>query len=250
MTSAEARQILLLRRGPADDSDPAMAEALAVARHDPELREWLQAQETFHRAMRSSFRNLPVPEDLSRRILDAVPAARPRWWQRFPAWAAAAALIATLFIVVGVWDATHAEGDTFSTFRSRMVRSVLRQYQMDLETNSMVAIRQFLTTNQAPADYVLTSGLGRLAPRGAGLQSWLGQRVSMVCFDANGRGTAVLFVLESTQVKNPPPHEPAFEQVSKLMTASWTEQGRAYLLMIDNAAVDRAWLSRLLRGPA
>ena len=227
-----------------------MADALAVAKNDSELRAWLQTQESFHRAMRSSFRGLPVPADLSERTLAALPAARPRWGRRVPAWAAAAALLATLFVVFRFGDFAEGSGDTFATFRSRMVRSVLRQYQMDLETNSMAAIRQFLTTNQAPADYVLTPGLGRLAPRGAGLQRWLGQRVSMVCFDANGQGTAILVVLESSHLKNPPPLEPAFEQVSKLMTASWTDHGRAYLLMIDNAAIDRIRLTRMLQGPA
>jgi hypothetical protein len=131
-----------------------------------------------------------------------------------------------------------------------MVDSVLRQYQMDIETNSMPAIRQFLTTNQAPSDYVLTAELDRLVPRGAGLQSWLGQRVSMVCLDAKSQGTAVLFIVDSSTVRSPPPATPAFRQVSKLMTASWTVQGRAYLLMLDNRSIDKTQLKRLLQGPA
>lgn len=280
VTPAEAKQILLLRRGPFDDSDPQVAAAQAVAAADPELHAWLSAQEQFHTKARAAFRSLPVPPDLSDQIRAArtaraqlfqhpqddqsetppaegpAPVAIPLpirlpWWKRYPAWAAAAALIAAFALVfLNRQPADPGDTDSFATFRSRMVRSVLRQYQMDIETNDMAVIRQFLSTNQAPSDYVLSANLSRLTPRGAGLQRWLDQPVSMVCFDAASQhpsvqGTAVLFVLDSRAVDYPPPANPDFQQVSKLMTASWSNAGRTYLLMVDNSQVDEARLRQL-----
>jgi hypothetical protein len=243
VTSNEAKQILLLHRGPDDEAAPEVREALALAQNDAELHAWLRAQKKLHEQLRTSFRQLPVPGDLTERILAGHRAKRMTWMRRYPAWAAAAAVIAALAVVF--LNRTF-DDQSFSTFRSRMVRSVLRQYQMDIETNSMPVIRQFLSTNQAPSNYVLTPGLNRLAPRGAGLQRWLGHRVSMVCLDAPAQGTAILFIVDANTMKNPPAATPTFRQVSKLMTASWSTQGRAYLLMVDNPMIDRTQLQRLL----
>ncbi len=250
MTPEDAKKILSLRRGPADDSDPEIAAALAMAAADPQLRAWLATQERFHQDLRASFRNLPVPENLASRILAAAKPPAP-WWSRPTVWVTAAAavvVLAGLVAALALYSLPPGRAEAFDTFRSRMVRSILRQYQMDLETNSMPAIRQFLTAHQSPSDYVLMSGLGRLTPRGAGLQTWLNHRVSMVCFNANGQGTAILFVADSDHLKNPPPVAPEFALVSKLMTASWTAQGHVYLLMVDNPTVDRDRLARLLHG--
>lgn len=224
-----------------------MAEALALARIDPELREWLGAQEVFNRTVREALRQMPVPAGLRHRIIGHAPSPQLPWWRRFPAWAATAAAAAMLMLYFGFPGGFQSDaGDSFATFRSRMVRSVLRQYQMDLHTNSMPAIRQFLSTNQAPSDYVLPAALDRLPPLGGGLLRWRDAGVSMVCLDSGGRGTAILFVVDAGSMKDPPPGTPALEQVSKLMTASWTDRGRAYLLMIDNAAVDGSALREFL----
>jgi len=248
VTHSEAKQNLNLRRGPADDADPEVAEAMAMAVTDPELRAWLAGVDAFQPVLRSAFRDLPVPGDLEARILShAEPKPLP-WWRRFPAWAAAAALIATLAVVLVGSRLGRPSDDSFEIFRSRMVRSVLRQYQMDVETNNATAIRQYLSVRAAPSNYRLTPGLARLPLRGAGVQSWLGERVTMVCFGAERQGTAILFIVDAKGVKSPPPTEPDFQQVSKLMTASWTTQDQSYLLMVDNPAVDRPGLSRLLQG--
>ena len=244
MSPLEAKKILLLRRGPADDADPEVAEALAVAKRDPELRQWLESQAQFHESVRERLREIPVPPGLMRRILAHAPAPRLTWWRRFPVWAAAAAAV-ILYLGLSLWWRSE-DGDSFPIFRSRMVRSVLRQYQMDLETNNLAAIRQFLSGHQAPANFVLRNGLGQLPPIGAGLLSWQGQHVSMVCLDSRGKGTAILFVVDAASLKDPPPNEPVFARVSKLMTASWTTEGRAYLLIVNNPLIDQQALEGFL----
>ena len=70
MNRPEARQILLLYRpGTSDSHDPEMAEALELARRDPELSRWFEAHCAFQTALRQKLRQIEVPLDLKARIL-------------------------------------------------------------------------------------------------------------------------------------------------------------------------------------
>ena len=44
MNTRDAKEILLLYRGPIDDSDPQFQAALDYAKTDPELGQWLREQ--------------------------------------------------------------------------------------------------------------------------------------------------------------------------------------------------------------
>jgi hypothetical protein len=103
MKNHEAKFILgAYRPDGRDASDPAFAEALAQAEHDPELRAWFEQQRHFDAACSAKLQSLAPPPGLREAILTGarVSAARPhrRWWSN-PAWLAAAAAIA---IMVGV----------------------------------------------------------------------------------------------------------------------------------------------------
>lgn len=262
MTRDEAKRILATCRpdGP-ETRDPLATEALALAQRDPELRRWFEQHAAFQSAVRESLRQVPVPGDLAERILAARRASadglapsdaqagasrtaggtqQPAPAPRLPlplrpslaalrrlALAAAVLLLAALSLVV--FRPARAE-DSFATFRARMVRSALREYRMDIVTNDMAQIRQFLAAHQAPADYEITGGLARLAPVGAGLLSWQGQRVSMVCLDSGQNDIFFLFIVDPRAVRRPPPAQPEFARVNKLATASWTRGGRCYVL--------------------
>lgn len=236
MNTAEARKILVsYRPGRPEASDPEVAEALALAQKDPQLRRWLEQQTDFHRSVRQALHRIPVPDNLRERILAQAKVVTPNvvtppaWTWRRGRWAMAAA-IALLLGFAAFWLLTPS-GDGFSTFRSRMVRAVLRQYSMDIQTNDLGQIRQYLGARQAPADFVLRPGLARLPVTGAGVLSWQGQRVSMVCLDGGARqGTLFLFVVDRAAVRRAPGESPELLPVSKLMTASWTDGDRTYLL--------------------
>ncbi len=66
MNTSEAKKILLLYRGPVDDADPQFAEALAEARRDPELAQWLRDQRNCYDAIRSKLRDVEPPRELPR----------------------------------------------------------------------------------------------------------------------------------------------------------------------------------------
>jgi hypothetical protein len=231
MNSAEAKRILAAHRhGNPDAHDPAVVEALALARHDPELRQWLEHQLHFHRSVQQSLHQIPVPEYLRDRILARAKIVRPIHTTSRRGWLAAAAAFTVLGGMAAFWFRTSSE-QTFQIFRERMVRTVLRQYSMDVETNDMARIRQFLRAQNAPSDYALPPGLAQLPVTGAGVLSWQRDRVSMVCLDGGAKqGTLFLFVVNRTAVKRAPGGSPELAQVSKLATASWSAGDRTYVL--------------------
>ena len=184
--------------------------------------------------MKKGFAESPVPEGLRDRIHARAKIIPFPWWQQPRVWAAAA-LVLLIGLVALLWKPAMQEG-TFQTFRSRMVSSVLRQYRMDIQTNDMASIRRFLATNNAPADYTLPPKLLQFPPTGAGVMSWQASRASMVCFDSGATGTAFLFVVNRADVKNAPGASPEFAQVNKLMTASWAEGEKIYLLALPGEA--------------
>jgi hypothetical protein len=82
MNRREAKEKLLLYRELIDDDDQRFEEALAHARRDPELAEWLREQSSCYDAIRSKLSEIEAPADLvekvirNRRIPPAATAAR------------------------------------------------------------------------------------------------------------------------------------------------------------------------------
>jgi hypothetical protein len=230
MNAIEAQTILLAwRPGHGDLRDPEVADALELVRRDPAMKDWLERHSDFQRAVAKSFQEIPVPGDLRARILARSNIVAPASWWRKPGWLSAAAMLALLLSLAAWWVRPPSE-NSLSVFRSRMVGTVLRQYTMELETNDLVQIRSYLNRRGAPADFVLPGKLGRQPLLGADVLSWRGERVSMVCLESPVRDTLFLFVVDRTSVDGTSPNITDFKQVNKLMTASWTQGGRTYVL--------------------
>lgn len=230
MTSAEARRILLrYRPGFGDADEPEIAEALGLAGRNPELARWFEQHCGFQTVMRTRFRTIAIPAELKERLLAApkiIP--RRRWW-RHPAWLSAAAAVVLLAGLAVFWLPPRAP-DRFVNFQNRMVGTVLREYRMDVVTNDMRPVRQFLAGKGAPSDYELTKGLARLQLTGGGLLRWRSNPVSMVCFDRGDRQMLFLFVMKRSAVKDPPGENPQVARVNQLLTVTWARGDNAYLL--------------------
>lgn len=230
--SQRAKEILeLYRPGSADDAEPDVQEALALARQDPELGRWLGDQVALHRAFQAKFRAIPVPPGLEQSILSTVP--RPgkviRWRQ--PVYLAAAAALVLLVGLTGLWVLSSRPEERFAGFRARMVRTALRQYSMDIDADSQDRIRQFLREKGAHADYELPPLLAKLPGEGGGVLSWQGNKVSMVCLDSQKKADLYVFVIARSALPDPPPPDrPNFAPVGRLKTASWSHQDKSYLL--------------------
>src|SRR5437763_12207753 len=99
MTTLEAKEILLLYRGPTDAGDPQFREALALVRGDPELAEWLQEQTKCYDAIRAKLREVEPPIDLPQRIIRARPIPFSRKWNEILKLAAAIILSAGITVL-------------------------------------------------------------------------------------------------------------------------------------------------------
>lgn len=238
MNINEAKTILLLYRpGTADADDPQVAEALALAKRDPELAEWLQAHCARQEALRSKFRQITPPAGLKEQIISEQ-AARQKiivWWRN--AVFAMAAVIVALIALAPFWLPHRPHYDTFATYRDRMASIALRGYGMDLTTNNPEAVRAYLGQNQAPADYALPGPLEKTAVAGCAIQDWQGAKVSMVCFRTGKplppgeQSDLWLFVIDRSRVKDAPPAgSRQFVQVSRLQLVTWTEGDKLYVL--------------------
>lgn len=249
MTADQIRQRLAAwRPGIPIDSDPELSEALHASRQDPSLAPWLHQQQAFHAAMARALREQPVPANLAERILAARKTVRPSF--RIPpfAWAAAATAAVLLLglLLRPFWPGTAPRADDYPTFRNRMVRSVVREYRMDLVTNNLAAIRGFMAQRAAPADFELPSALASLTPMGGGLLSWQGRKVSMVCLNGGPRGTLFLFVVPADSVASGRPQSLESAEVSRLATVAWTARDHTYVLAAHTTVED---LRRLVGTP-
>lgn len=243
MTAAQAKETLLLYRpDSADGRDPDVAAALALTLQDEELRQWFHQHCAYQRAVRAQFRRLEPPPQLKAVILARHRIIRPTIWWRNPLWLAAAASVVLLLSLTGLWLRPRTP-DRFADYQSRLVRTVLREYHMDVVTHDMAQVRHHLSSGGAPADYVVPPGLERLSLTGGGLLRWRSHPVSMVCFDRGDTQMLFLFVVRRSALKDPPPATPQVHKVNKLLAASWSQGDKIYLLAgPEDSAFPRKYL--------
>ena len=243
MNREEAKTILLLYRPEtADSGDPQIAEALALAKQDPELARWLDEHCARQNALRTKFRQIEIPAGLKEQIISERAAQEKIiFWQRnfAPAAAVVMAIIIGLIIRAPFWFHSRAD-DTFAIYRSRMVSTALRGYAMDLAANNPAQLRTYLAQNRAPANFILPAALQQVAVTGCAIEHWQGAKVSMICFHdgkPNAPGDLWLFVIDRASVKNAPANaSPQLSKVSQLITATWTQDDKLYLLGTEGDA--------------
>ena len=104
MTTSEAKQKLLLYRGPIDDSDPQFRAALDYAKNDPELSQWLREQTKCYDTIRAKLRGIEPPLGLSEKIVRRRPIPFPRDWSRIGQLAAAILISACVTVLLMKWS--------------------------------------------------------------------------------------------------------------------------------------------------
>jgi len=104
MNTPEAKEILLLYRGPIDDSDPQFHAALDCAKSDPELGQWLREQTKCYDAIRAKLRGIEPPVGLSEKIVRRRPIPFQRDWSRVLQLAAAILISASVTVLLMKWS--------------------------------------------------------------------------------------------------------------------------------------------------
>jgi len=246
MNRDEARQILLLYRpGTMDAGDPQIAEALVLAKRDPELSRWLDELSARQETVRAKFRQITPPAGLKEQIISEHVAQTKGNLQvrKILAIAATTAIIASLIALATLYLPRHQiqpEVRTLASYQNQMVGFALGPYGMALATNDLIQIRNFLARGHAPSDYTLPAPLEKVVTTGCTVKYWSGTRVSMICFRTGkplppGRpGDLWLFVADSTAITGlPDTTAPQFAQVSQIITVTWTQNGKLYLLATE-----------------
>lgn len=231
MDKAEARELLAIHRpGIPEDVDERMAEALKLAQHDPELARWHNIHCRFHLAMQAKLSQIPVPEDLKSIILSGKAARRRRIIDLRPFLLPLAAAAVFLLLGVMVWSfRVRPHGDLFGDSRERIVREAQRGYALSLKSTNLTQIHSFLVATNFP-DYNLTKPLADLPALGCAMVDFRGHKVSMVCL-AKGKEQIWLFVMNRAELlQTPDPGKTEFMPIYRVMTASWTQGDRVYIL--------------------
>lgn len=240
MTRDEAKQILLLYRSRRDLDDPEIKAAFELAQRDPELRRWLEQHGAAQRRIKEQLGRLPVPPDLKEAILAGRKIVRPVFWRQ-PASLAAAAVIAALLGIAAVWLRPDPF-QRFDLYRARMVSTIGREYRMDIMTNNLGAIRNYLALHRAPTNYVVPETLQQLSATGGARLKWGNQPVSMLCFDRGDQRMLFLFVVPKKSIQGEPGRAPELSKISDLQTASWSDAQNTYLLAgPDDPAFSKFW---------
>jgi hypothetical protein len=157
--------------------------------------------------------------------------------------------LAALLLILGFAFLAVRDGDEenrFATFRSRMVKTALRGYAMDLETPDAAQIRHYLGTRNAPSAWVSSPGLDSTPLLGCAVLTWRGNPASMICYGNGSQPELWLFIVDSNSLPDPP-GESGFvvERVNRLNTVSWTRNGQTYVLAGESGAKE---LLELLSG--
>jgi len=104
MNTRDAKEILLLYRGPIDDPDPQFHAALDYAKSDPELGQWLREQTKCYDMIRAKLRAIEPPAGLSEKIVHRWPIPFRRDWSRIGQLAAAILISATVTVLLMKWS--------------------------------------------------------------------------------------------------------------------------------------------------
>jgi hypothetical protein len=241
--SRQAKEILELYRPGVDDADPQFAEALTQKERDPELQRWFDEHCASYAAIRGKMKAISVPADLLEQILARHKIVEPiPWWRTSFAVAAAAivAICASTYFIVSQLNPPAR----FATFREQMATFAAAGYKLDVRSDSFEELRQLFVRNGWPSDYTVPSGLSRLKVEGGCLMNWQGHKVSMLCLSGPDHHDAWLYVIERPKLSGAPKRAtPLVARAGGLITASWSDRGKIYVLAAQG---DETFLRALL----
>jgi hypothetical protein len=238
MNNEEAKAILsLYRPDTADGEDPSFAEALELCKRDSDLKLWFEAHCALYTALRSKFRQIPVPEGFKEQIIAERKVHTTPVWQKAVVYAGAvAAAFVIVFEAVSLWP--RYESHDFAAYENHVISYATRSYGMDFNSTDLDQIRSFIAQRQGIADYELPAGLQKNAKAaGCVAQTWQGKQFSMICFKTgrplknNEQSDLWLFVSDSSSATGTPASStPHIEKMNGVTTASWTSGNRTYVL--------------------
>ncbi len=235
MDREEAKQVLqVCRPSDIDPTHPPIAEALALAENDPELKAWWEAQQAFDNKVAAKLQGLPVPADLRANILAGHKIVEPFALRPFfPFWLAAAAAVAIVCAISTSFHVAYVASQHISTDDYHV--ATLTFLGSDTPDLAMLStdhdkILAWLKDQGAPIGD-MPAKMQALPTVGCQKFAVQGHNVSLVCFTmADGR-IAHLFMVSKDALAEPPlTPEPEMKMVNGWATASWSDDHMSYML--------------------
>lgn len=237
MDNEKAKLILSAYRPDGSDAgDSVFAEALEQARRDPELAAWLADQRAFDSRMIAGVRSIPIPPKLKASLLVSGKVTRFPTAQSnsrlYSGLAIAAALVALISVTALLFQQSRPQVSFASLDAQLRPLTEAHQHALEAPMSDLQKIRTWLADQGAPHDFKLPAALAAVTGLGCEVVSVDGVKVSILCFPLGEGRVAHLYVIDRSQLIDPPSNlEPAFQQKGAYAQAAWSDDRRTYLLV-------------------
>jgi hypothetical protein len=232
MNNQEAKLILqAYRPGGEDASDPFFAEALEQARQDPELQTWFAQENVLNTRLQARLETaIPVPANLKSELLALRKTVQPTPWWFQPL--KLAAVLVILLALGAAWLLLSPKATQLASFREAMAQSSLQQQgHVVFQSHDLAQIQQWLQSRSMDTNFDLPAMLQAGTPQGCRVVDWNGHQATMVCFFLKDGTHMDLFVMDRTGLPDLPENgTPQYAQADGLMTATWANGQKVYLL--------------------
>lgn len=233
MNNQEAKLILQVYRPNGRDAlDPLFAEALEMARRDPELQKWFAEEQALDSQIQTKLQTaVAIPRDLKAKLLALRKIVRPvPWWFQPMKLAAAAAVMLLLGLVV--FSLLPQKSAQLALFREKMVHYSMQEHgHITFESPDIAKIQQWLQDRGVDANFELPGGLQGKPAQGCRVVDWNGQKATMVCFVLDTGEHVDFFVMDRAGLPDLPENgAPQFASANGLMTVTWAKGDKVYLM--------------------
>lgn len=251
MSNNEAKFILRAYRPSGRDAgDPAMAEALKQARHDPALGAWFAREQAHDAAVAAKLREVAPPAGLRAAILAGATMSeqktgavagktRTQAWWRQPVWLAVAAAVAVVLSVLTWKRLTPAGGATLEEFA---VNNVDKGFRLQKHSADVAVLKTWLSGQRGPLPEALPAKFAELRALGCRTLDFKGRDVSLLCFERGGKEFHVFVArLEDgwrgtgAGAGESEASGPRFSEEAKsgLVTVTWIDAKNRYVVVSD-----------------
>jgi hypothetical protein len=246
MTTKEAKEILKAYAGPASLTDPLMRDALAVARHDPELLAWLDQEQRLDNEIRARLKHAAPPPDLAQTIVAGRRQKPPVTHQPLLRYAAlAAAVVLLLSLASLIWFRSLSPPTSELAALHNDMSAFFKVFpSLDVYVERQSEVAKWLAQKPGFSAAAVPESLRKFPAIGCRDIAWRGQTIALVCLMVDGEVVHLLIVPPQV-VGERVPEAPQFTRSGTVSSAAWSRENMLYLAMTHESV---AFLKKHLSG--
>ena len=158
--------------------DPQLAEALDLAKSDPELKQWVKEQQELDQVISENLRDIALPADLLPSIMAGTKMTQTRRKQPHPIKTVAlmAALLAILIALISVYQ---VQSGSISDFSTAMIDEIEQLDSFEYLSSNQDEIRDWLEAHSGSSQFQVPTGMEGFDTAECHLFEWKGRRASL-----------------------------------------------------------------------